>query len=188
VTQALVVPSTTVSDDLWSYPWSSDALVPVSLLWALAHLLTLAGLVGFRRSGLAGQRRTARAGLALAVAGAALLVACELASLPFRDQQLDATGPAIVGGLFGIATLLSAIGLLMAGKATLQAGLWDGWRRFTPLITGVWSLILVGLAPTTALPIGVGVYGVCLFLLGIALSTRPVPAAGVRSTAQVQGA
>jgi hypothetical protein len=164
------------------------ALVPVSLLWAFAHLLVVVGLMGFRRSGTAGPSRTAAVGLALAVIGTSLLFVAELASLPFRYQHVDDTGPGIVGGVFGIATLLSAVGLLMAGKATLRAGQWDDWRRFTPLLAGIWALILLGLAATNALPTGVGIYGLSLLALGIAFYTRPVPTPSMRSTAQVQGA
>ena len=188
VVQGIVQPSTTVSDEMWSYPWSSDALVPISLLWASAHLLIIAGLLGFRRSGIAGPSRTATVGLTLAVIGTSLLFVGELASLPFRYQHVDDTGPAIVGGVFGIATLVSAVGLLMAGKATLRAGLWTDWRRYTPLFAGLWTLTLVGLALTKALPAAVGIYGLCLLALAIALYTRPVPSASVRRAAQVHGA
>ncbi len=173
VVQLIVQPSTTVSDDMWSYPWSSDALIAVSLLWALAHLLVAAGLVGLRRSGLAGLSRGAGVGLALAVGGSALLFVAELASLPFRHQQVDDTGPAIVGALFGIATLVSALGLLLAGRATLAAGRWGGWRRLTPVLAGISALILVGLGATEALPAGVAIYGLGLLALGIALYSHP---------------
>jgi hypothetical protein len=188
VVQGFVQPSTTVSDDMWSYPWSSDALVPISLLWAFAHLLIIAGLLGFRRSGMAGPSRTAATGLALAVIGTSLLLVGELASIPFRYEHIDDTGPGIVGGVFGIATLLSAIGLLMGGKATLRAGQWRDWRRFTPLVAGIWTLILVGLALTKALPTAVGIYGLCLLALGIALYTRPSPVATAPAVAQMHGA
>jgi hypothetical protein len=54
VVHGIVQPVTTVSDHRWSYPWSSGALVPISLLWASLHLLVFVGLLGFARSGLAG--------------------------------------------------------------------------------------------------------------------------------------
>ncbi|MDQ3632097.1 MAG: hypothetical protein M3417_12665 [Actinomycetota bacterium] len=180
--------STTVSDEMWSYPWSSGTLVPLSLLWAFAHVLILVGLLGLRRSGLAGPTRAAAVGLALALTGTALLLVGEVASIPIRDQSLDDTGPAIVGGVFGIGTLLSAIGLILAGKATMQAGLWRDWRRFTPLVTGVWTLILVGLVSTKVMAAGIAVYGLCFLGLGVALYTRPSPVATAPASAQVQGA
>ena len=39
---------------MWSYPWSSAALVPVSLVYAVFHVLVSVGLLGFARSGAAG--------------------------------------------------------------------------------------------------------------------------------------
>ncbi len=182
----IVGASTQVSDELWRYPWSTEAFIPISSLWGLSHVLIIVGLLGFRRSGLAGQSRSAAAGLGLALVGTVLLLVGELASIPIRDQNIDETGPAIVGGLFGMGTLLSAIGLVLAGKATLHAGLWRDWRRFTPLVAGVWALVLVGVAFTKALPTGVGIYGLCLLALGLALYTQPSPVTAPAS-AQMQG-
>ena len=49
------------------------------------------------------------------------------------------------------------------------------WRRFTPLVTGIWSTALVGLAFTKALPGSVGVLGLCLLAMAVALYTQPSP-------------
>ncbi len=57
-----------------------------------------------------------------------------------------------MGAVFGIATLVSAVGLILTGRATMQAGLWRDWRRFTPLVAGVWTLVLVGLSSPTSYP------------------------------------
>ncbi len=178
----IVQASTNVSDDLWRYPWSSDAFVPISLLWAVAHGLVIVGLLGLRRSGVAGPARSAAVGFRLAVAGTALLFAAEFASLPFASQQVDNTGPALVGAAFGLGTLLSGIGLLIAGRAALQARRWDDWRRFTLLAAGGWTVVLVAIAATKALPTGVAIYGLCLLAIGIALHTRPSAAAGAVPT------
>ncbi len=178
----IVQASSNVSDDLWRYPWSSDAFVAVSLLWAVAHGLVIVGLLGLRRSGVAGPTRSATIGFKLAVAGTALLLAAEFASLPLASQQMDNTGPGLVGAAFGLGTLLSGIGLLMAGRAAVQARHWDDWRRFTPLAAGGWTVVLVGIAATKALPTGVAIYGLCLLAIGIALHTRPSAAAGVVPT------
>jgi hypothetical protein len=185
VIQAVVQPATTVPDDRWSYPWSSEALVPVSLVFALLHALVFAGVLGFARSGIAGPSRGARAGLALALAGTALFVMAEPASIPFRDQQLDDTGPAFVGGLYGLATLLSAVGFISAGIATIRAGAWADWRRLTPLAVGIWMAAMLALALTKALPTGVAVWGLSLLAFCGALYTRP---AGVDTTRMLPAA
>ena len=175
VVQGIVQPATTVSDHRWSYPWSSGALVPVSILWASLHVLVFVGLLGFARSGVTGHSRSARLGTALALVGTALLLVGELASIPIRDQRTDDTGAVIVGGIFAVAILLTAVGFLAAGIATARARLWHGWRRFTPLTAGIATTALLGLNVTKALPSGVAVYGLCLLALGVALYTQPTP-------------
>jgi len=176
VVSQFVQASTTVSDDLWRYPWSSDAFVPVSVLWAAAHVLVIIGLLGFRRSALAGDSTAARRGITLAIAGTALLLVGEIASLPMTDEAANSTAGGIVGAVFGLGVLLSAVGLLLAGKATLSARRWQDWRRFTPITAGAWTLALVGIAMTKGLATGVAIYGLCLLALGIALYSRPAVA------------
>ncbi len=174
-----VQPATDISDDMWRYPWSSGgAFVAFSIFSAAIHGLVIAGLVAFRRSGVAGRSRAATVGVALAIAGTALLAVGELASIPIRDAKVDDTGAAIVGALFGVAGIASMVGFLLTGRATLRAGVWHGWRRFTPLAVGI-SLIamtVVTMPFPTALHGMVGVYGLCLLAMAIALHTEPTPA------------
>jgi hypothetical protein len=174
VVQAVVQPRTTVPDDRWSYPWSSAALVPMSLLWASLHVLVFLGVLGFAASGIAGSTRTARMGLGLALGGTALLFVGELASIPVRDQHVDNTGAVVVGVIFAVATVLMAVGFLAAGISTIRAGLWRDWRRFTPMSVGVASCVVVALTSTGALATGIALYGLSLLVLGVALYTKPV--------------
>ncbi len=174
-----IQPNTDISVDMWRYPWSSSgAFVAFSVFSAALHSLVIAGLVAFGRSGAAGRSRAATRGVALAVAGTALLVVGELASIPIRDAKVDDTSAAIVGAVFGLASIASMVGFLVAGRATLRAGRWHGWRRFTPLATGLWLVVLtpVGLTAPTLLHGGVGVYGACLLAMAVALYTDPAPA------------
>ena len=177
VVQLVVQPSTTVSDEMWSYPWSSDALVPVSLVWAVAHVFVAVGILGVRRSGVAGPTRAGRGGLLLALIGTALLFLGELGSVAIPDAQVEDNSAMIVGAFFGVGSLLSAVGFLLSGKATLSAAAWRGWRRYALLITGIWTTALLGLSFTKALPAGVGIYGLCLLAVCWALYTQPLPAA-----------
>jgi hypothetical protein len=190
VVQAIVQPSTTVSDERWSYPWSSTALVPISILWASLHVLVFVAVLGFARSGLAGESRSARFGVALALAGTALLFVGELATIAVRDQQVDDTGAEIVGSIFAIAIVLSAVGFLSSGIATVRARLWRGWRRYAPLGVGICTTAVLGLNLTNALPTAVAVYGLCLLVLSVALYTQPAPspATEVPLRPQEQGA
>ena len=166
VIEAIVKPGTDVSDDLWSYPWSSDAFVPASIVFAGLHLLVVLGMLAFARVITRG-----RIGAMLAVAGSAVLFFAEFASLPYADQRMDQTGPQLVGTMFGLGVALTAIGLLIAGIAVLRSSEWTGWRRYAPLGAGVWSLIMIGLSFTSALPVGVAIYGATLAVLYVAVYT-----------------
>jgi hypothetical protein len=171
VVQAVVQPGTDVSDDHWSYPWSSAAYVRFSLLSALAFALVLVGLIGFARSGAAGPGRLARWGLAGVLAGTALLAIAQLVSILVRHQATDDGGAKAVEAVFSVAAALSAVGLLIVGVQTLRAWRWTGWRRFTPLAAGVSAVVLIGLSPTKALPTGIALYGVGLLALSVAMLT-----------------
>ncbi len=55
--QLLVVPTTDVTIDRWSYPWAAGPFVVVSLVYSILHLLVAVGLVGFGRVGVGGTSR-----------------------------------------------------------------------------------------------------------------------------------
>jgi len=184
--QAIVQPATAVPDDRWSYPWSSNALVPISILWASLHILVFYGVLGFARSGIAGKGRSARVGALLVLGGTAMLFVGELALIAVRNQFTDDTGATIVGAIFGIAILLTSVGFLAVGIATIRSGNWHGWRRLTPLSAGIASCALLGLNSTKALPTGVAVYGLCLLPLGTALYTQPTSEAVASSVRAVR--
>lgn len=184
--QAIVQPATAVPDDRWSYPWSSSALVPISILWASLHVLVFYGVLGFARSGMAGTGRGARVGALLALCGTAMLFVGELSSIAVRNQFTDDTGATIVGAIFGVAILLTSVGFLALGIATIRSGNWYGWRRLTPLSVGIASCALLGLNSTKALPTGVALYGLCLLALGTALYTQPTSEALASSLRSVR--
>jgi len=187
IVQFVVQPSTTVSDKTWSYPWSSSALIAVSIIWASFHVLVAIGLIGLRSSRVTGSTGAGRWGLSLAIAGTVALFVGELASIGIRHARTDDGSAIAVGMIFAAGILLNAIGFLAAGAATLRAERWDGWRRYTPLMTGIWSIVLLSLNATKALPTGVGIYGVCLVAVFYALLTTPAtqPVESVRAPQRV---
>lgn len=183
VLQFAIQPASELSDDMWRYPWSSSgAFVAFSLFSTLLHALVIAGLVAFGRSGAAGRSRAASRGVTLTIAGTALLLVGELASIPISDAQLDDTSAGIVGAVFGLGGITSTVGFLVVGWATLRAGVWHGWRRYTPLAAGIWLTLMtpLTLAVPKALHGSVGLYGVCLLAMATALYTRP--ATGMTAT------
>jgi hypothetical protein len=175
--QAFVIPTTDVSDKVWSYPWSPDTLVPVSLGYAVLHLVVLAGLRGFLRSGVTGSGRASRLGGSALLAGTALLAVCELASIPIRHERMHTHSTDLVGALFGLAVLASLIGLFALSGTTIRT--WHGWRRWTPLAAGIASSPLIVLGSTHYLATGVALYGVGLAVMGLAFRTDGANAASV---------
>jgi hypothetical protein len=161
--------TTSVSDQLWRYPWTSSAAVTAWALFGTMEALLLIGVLAWGRSGAAGSGRAARVGIALATLGTSCIVAGHFASMLVRNQTIHDTGAQLVGAVFGIGTLLSAIGFLAAGEATARAGVWRDWRRFVPLAIGVITVALIGLQFTKALPTGVAAYSLGFVALGIAL-------------------
>lgn len=169
--QLLVVPTTDIAIDRWSYPWEPGPFVVVSLVYIILHLLVAAGLVGFGRIGVGGTSRQARWGNTLAIAGTLALTAGEIAGLAISDARTDDTSAQAVGAVFGLGVLLSAVGFIIVGVATLRALVWQDWRRYTPLVAGIWTsiLIVLPLAIPRALPGGVAMYGACLLAMAIGL-------------------
>jgi hypothetical protein len=135
VATQIVRASTSVSDQVWSYPWSGEASIPLSASWAIAQTVLVLAILELRRSGLAGPTRAASVGLATAAAGTSLIVVGHLVSIAVRNQSIHATGPEIAGAIFGAGSVLSAAGFLLSGFASARHGRWRGWRRFTLLVT-----------------------------------------------------
>ena len=103
------------------------------------------------------------------MAGALLYVVAHALSLVGYDAALDDPIAVAVLSCFGVGTLLTAVGLIMAGTATLRSGVWSGWRRYTPLALGVWMVAMMPLQFTPALPVAVGIYAVAIMALGLAM-------------------
>lgn len=103
------------------------------------------------------------------MSGAVLYVVAHAVSLVGHDAALDDPIAIAVMSCFGIGTVLTAIGLIVAGTAVLRCGLWTGWRRYVPLGLGVWMVAMVPLQFTPALPVAVGVYALAVMALGLAL-------------------
>jgi hypothetical protein len=130
----------------------------------VANTLTLIGVLGLARSGAAGDGWLAKLGLGLALATSALF-------LPF--EVLVAINLELGGALLGLSALVQGLGLLLAGIAMLRAGRWPGWQRFTPLLCGLYTFLV--LIPALALsPEGYNAWALAgwqipFALLGVAL-------------------
>jgi hypothetical protein len=167
--------STHVSKHQWSYPWSTGTSITFYLFAAGSELLLAFGVLGLLRGSVAGTTRAARLGLWVALVATGLIVVGHLGSIPARDELVDDGWPRVLEGVFALGTVLTAIGFLVAGRATIRASIWRDWRRVTPLAIGGWSAVLIGLQFTPVLPTAVAVYGLCFLALGIALCTQAAP-------------
>lgn len=160
--------SSPISDARLSYPWDGATAITTSLIWGVTQVLIVAGLIAFARIDAA--RTTAgRVGGRLAVAGAMLYVVAHALSVAGYDAALEDPISIAVLSCFGVGTLLTAGGLIMAGLAVLRSGVWSGWRRYTPLVLGAWMVAMMPLQFTPALPAAVGIYALAVMAFGLAM-------------------
>ena len=169
----VVQSNTTIDAHQLSYPWTPTAMVAIELVWVIGQLMIVIGLLGVRRNRAAGVTPNAVRGMSLAVLGAAGVAICEVALIAFRTQRNDDPGPLTVEALFGLCSIAMAVGLLLAGHASMRSGEWTGWRRFTIFVAGIWGVALIGLQLTPALPIAVAIYGLSMLAICIA-SVEPL--------------
>lgn len=157
-----------VPDDRLSYPWSGATAVTTSVVWGLAQLLLTLGLVAFARSD-AITGRAGRRGARVAVAGSALYVVAHGVSIPFHDADLSDGGAMVALTLFGVGTLLTALGMVVAGLDVRRSQVWRGWHRVVPLSLGAWMIVMMPLQFTPLLVVAVAVYAGIAIALGVAM-------------------
>lgn len=163
----IVSASTTVSDKLYRYPFTAhqyDVLVPVA---ALGALLVLLGMIGLRRSGVAASSRGPKA----VIAGSALLFIMQCVTFPLGDHSVDDTISIVVNALFGVATVLFVVGMIMTARAALRSGVWSSWQRYAPAICAALSLVVLPLQFTGVVWLGIALYGLGYAILGTALAS-----------------
>ncbi len=132
----------------------------------IANALVLIGVIGLAYSGAAGKGWLAKAGLGVAVLASVLF-------LPF--EVLVAVNEDLGGALLGLSAMLQALGLALAGIAVLRADHWGGWQRFTPLLCGLYTFLI--LIPALVLSNGYNAWALAgwqipFALLGLALALQ----------------
>ena len=169
--------SSPVSDDAFAFPWQGSTAVATSLMWGFAQALMVVGLIAFARSNVPAGR-TGRMGARLAVGGGVAFTLAHLVSAFAYDASTDDASAIVAMSLFGIGTIAVAIGLLLAGRATLPDPSRSTWAQRAPLALGIWMVLMIPLQFTSALAIAVGGYAVLVIAFGAALlDHRPVGAA-----------
>jgi hypothetical protein len=135
---------------------------------ALAYVMLVVIVLALARSGVAGRGPLARGGLVAAGAGWVLSAAAQLV------LQVDVDLAEQV--LFPIATVAIGAGMLSAGIGVVRAGGLRGWRRWTPLLCGVYPFAVIfpvfaALGEPNFLVLSG--WGACW--LGVALALRDTP-------------
>jgi hypothetical protein len=132
-----------VPSDQWSYPFSTTTQWLVSIGLAITHALTALGFLGVLRARPYGEHRAAAATLRIAVAGFVLLSIAEVLSGAIGARDLDSTSATWVGTVFGVASLMTAVGGLVAGAVIVRTRRWTGTSAWMVLASGVVMLVLV---------------------------------------------
>ena len=163
----------TVPHDRLNFPFAGSLATATSLVWGLSQAFFLLTLTAFARSRAIGDSRSGRTGAWLSVMGCSMFVAAHAVSLTFRDARTDAPAGRVATALFAGGSLLTAVGLVMAGLAVVQMGRWTTWRRYPALAVGLWMCCLLPLQFTALLPLAVAIYALTVATFAVALLAEP---------------
>lgn len=128
-----------VADDRWSYPQSPTEFAWTQAWFVVQHIPLILGLVVARVA--VGSSRVGRAGWWVGVAGMVLLTVNEALAILARDDAMDSSLASTIGGIYGAATLLVAVGLMVGGAAAIRAGVWERPEAWVLFVLGAWLLI-----------------------------------------------
>lgn len=158
-----------IKEGLAPTAWGTPLFVVMQVIVLLANALVFVGVIGLARTDAAGEGWLAKIGLGLALFASAFFLPLEL----YIIFNLE------VGGmLLGLSALLQGLGLLFVGIAVVRAGRWHGWQRWTPLLCGLYTFLV--LIPALALsPDGYNAWALVgwqipFLLLGLALYQQGV--------------
>lgn len=162
----LILVDPVVDDGRYSYPLTPGGFTAIQVFFFVHHFGLLAGLYGLWRSGAAGMSRIGRWGTWGAIAGTALLTLTELVAISGAHSAYPSARTDLLDGLYGVASMLIGVTLLMAGVGVMRAGLWRDWRRSLPLLLGVY--VFVPLTPAMFGPFILARLGIGGWMLGFA--------------------
>jgi hypothetical protein len=178
--------SPAVPHDRVSYPLSTHTFQLGQVFFALTQALMAAGIVALARSSAVPPSRARRIFGWLAIIGMALTVPGELALIPVAGADIDGVSAAAASTVFGVAVLLTDIGLVGYGVLALRHRRWPAAFRLLPLTLGLFQLLVVtpvalaaGFATTAAFVV---ITIADLLTAGIGLALVRAPAADNTST------
>ena len=130
-----------VSEDMFSYPLTAGGFTVIQIWFFVQHVGLLAGIAALARAGVMAQRRSARWGTGLAVAGMALLAVTELIAITARNSTYPGDGTGLLDALYGVSSVAVGVGLILAGIAVRRGGRWSGWRGLVVLVAGIFVFV-----------------------------------------------
>ncbi|UUZ61536.1 hypothetical protein [Nocardioides sp. B-3] len=126
---------------MWSYPQGPGEFATTQLFFAVKDVGLILGLMALWWCGAVPRTRLGRIGRVVTMSGMVGLTITEvLAIIPLR-QTVDSTAAGTMGALYGLGTIVVGVGLIIAGIAAARDGAWTGWRRWLPLVLGVWLFV-----------------------------------------------
>ncbi len=137
----LMVYPAQVSEHMFSYPLTAGEFTAIQVWFFVHHLGLLAGIVALARAGIMAPGRSARWGVGLAAMGMALLAVSELVAIRSRNSTYPGDGTGLLDALYGVSSLGSGVGLILAGIAVRRGGLWTGWRGLVVLVAGIFVFV-----------------------------------------------
>jgi hypothetical protein len=132
-----------VAEDLVSYPFTTVGFYIAQAWFFIHHFGLVLVLVAVALSGAVGNGRLGRGGAWTAAIGMVALTLCELIAMRYADWPTDLANPGLMGTSYGISVTVIGLGMLAAGFGVLRAGVWHGWRRWTPLAVGIATFAVV---------------------------------------------
>lgn len=132
-----------VPEDQWSYPFPASVQWALSIILAVTHALTLAGFLGLLVADPHRRNRAAVIGIWIAAVGYAGLTICEVLSGAIGAESNSSSLAVNVGSAFGVASLLTAFGSVIAGVVIVRTRAWHGLGRWMVLSSGVIMVVLV---------------------------------------------
>lgn len=182
----LVLVEPVVGKDRYSYPLSAGGFAAIQVCFFVHHLGLVAGLYGLWRSGAVGTSRLGRWGGAGAIAGMAMLTVTELIAVTASDSAYPSPRTNMLDGFYGVSSMLIGVTLIMAGVAVMRTKVWGTWRRYVPLLLGVY--VFVPMTPALFGPFALARFAIGGWMIGFALLGWALVAHQVRSVDSGQSA
>jgi hypothetical protein len=137
----LLVVEPAVAPDRFSYPFTPGGFAAAQVWFFVHHFGLLAGLYGLWRSGAVGRSWFGRIGAWGAIAGMGLLTVAELVAISGAESAHPSPRTDVIESVYGVASILIGLSLVVAGLAVIRTGRWQGWGRVVPLILGVYVFV-----------------------------------------------